>query len=104
MNNDFIQISKFFTPDQIKNKNFNNFVLINQDSFPEIPVNDLKVYFSYLKNGAIKTVYSYNQKPKDNSHSDFVKLLCDYNARCTFSYASIMRKKYFIEKYNSKVN
>jgi hypothetical protein len=104
VNNDFREISKFVTPCQIKDENLNNFILINQDSFPEIAINDLKVYFSYLRNGSVKIVYSYNQKPKDEFHSDFVQLLDSYDAKCVSSYESIIRKNYYIEKYISKFN
>ena len=104
VNNDFRKKSKFLTPCQIKDENLNNFLIINQDSFPEIPINDLKVYFSYLKNHRVKIIYSYNQKPKDKFHSDFVQLLNSFDAKCISSYESIIRKNYYIEKYINKFN
>ena len=104
VNNDFIKISKFLTPCQIKDENLNNFLIINQDSFPEIPINNLKVYFSYLKNHRVKIIYSYNQKPKDKFHSDFVQLLNSFDGKCISSYESIIRKNYYIEKYINKFN
>ena len=72
-------------------------MLINQDSFPEIPEQGLRNYFSLIRNGKIKYVYSYNHENYSRGHCDFRSILIENGMKSAFRTCSDLRKNYFIE-------
>ena len=92
----------YITPDQLENLVVDNQrrVLVNQDSFPEIPEEYLNVYFELINAGYITDVLSYNKKDFTEGHSNFRKMLLKRDVDCKLSFESVMRKDYFIEWYS----
>lgn len=96
-------ISKsYITPDQLGNLVPDNQrrVLINQDSFPEIPEEYLNRYFDLIDTGYITDVFSYNKKDFSDGHTNYREMLTRRNIKCNISFESVMRKGYFIEWYS----
>ena len=96
-------ISKsYITPDQLGNLVPDNQsrVLINQDSFPEIPEEYLNRYFDLIDIGYITDVFSYNKKDFSDGHTNYREMLTRRNIKCNISFESVMRKGYFIEWYS----
>tara|TARA_B100000787_G_scaffold165270_1_gene148965 strand:- start:13771 stop:14739 length:969 start_codon:yes stop_codon:yes gene_type:complete len=104
VNNGLTSVSKkYLTPDQVDGlTNINQRrVLINQDSFPEIPEQYLEIYFDLITSGYITDVLSYNKKDSSFGHADFRSILLSKGIKCLLSVESVMRPGYFIEWYSS---
>lgn len=100
VNVDFNTICEFYTPSQVKKIPYDCYAVVNQDSFPEIPTNQLK---NYLSNNILKInskIFSYNQKPLDKYHSNWTKLLKKKDWKLDYHERSYMRKKYYLEIYS----
>jgi hypothetical protein len=100
VNNKFIEKIKFYTPPQFNKIDLGNYIIINQDSFPEIPKQD---FINYVSNTSVKYVskiFSYNQKPLDKYHINWSKILLDNSWNLVSHQISKTRKKYFIEIYS----
>jgi hypothetical protein len=92
----------YITPDQHENlvADKQRRVLVNQDSFPEIPEEYLNKYFDLIDIGYITDVFSYNKKDFSHGHSNYREMLLKRNIKCNISVESVMRKGYFIEWYS----
>lgn len=104
VNYDLTEITqKYLTPDMIEELSpaSGSRVLINQDSFPEIPEQFLNIYFDLISQGHVTDILSYNKKDPSFGHMDFKQILMKRKIRCCFSMESIMRPGYFIEWYSS---
>ena len=95
-------VQSYITPDQLENLVVDDQrrVLVNQDSFPEIPEEYLNRYFDLIDTGYITDVLSYNKKDFTEGHSNFREMLLKRNIKCKLSFESVMRKDYFIEWYS----
>lgn len=93
----------YLTPDQLYKLSNNNGrrVLINQDSFPEIPSKYLNEYFDLIDSGLVTDVFSYNKKDSSFGHANFREILLSKNIKCLLSIESVMRPGYFIEWYSA---
>jgi hypothetical protein len=74
-------------------------MLINQDSFPEIPEKSLRNYFSLIRKGKIKYIFSYNHENYTYGHSDFRSILIENGMMSAFRICSALRKNYIIELF-----
>lgn len=99
VNFEFKHKCKYHIPSQVEEINKDKYILINQDSFPEIPLNDIKKYISkdLLLPGS--KLFSYNQKPKDNSHIRWDEILKMNSFNLSFEEESKTRSNYFLEIY-----
>ena len=74
-------------------------VLINQDSFPEIPVDILRNYINAFISMGVKHVFSYNQGSQLRGQSDHVRVLLDAGFELLLCHGSVVRKGYRLEYY-----
>lgn len=74
-------------------------MLINQDSFPEIPEKSLMNYFSIISDSKVKYIISYNQETDVSGHSDFRSLIMEYGMLSAFRFCSVLRPGYVIELF-----
>lgn len=86
-----------FTPTQLGQVD----LIINQDSFPEIPEAQLRNYFQIAGEGRLKFLLSYNQEPIDTCHSRFRPLLLERGMESVYRYESPLRPGWFIELFKS---
>ena len=95
VNQEFKNSCRFFIPNQVHEIPSDNYVVINQDSFPEIPITDLHKYTSdgLVTKGA--QLFSYNQKPIDNLHTDWYKLLVDSGWSRSGYFKSKLRREFY---------
>ena len=103
VNNKFIKKLEFYTPSNFKSLKKDEYIIINQDSFPEIPKQDLHKYTNdkLIKNKS--KIYSYNQKPIDDHHSKWNDILKYNGWDLLSSQESLSRRKYFIEVYSKVI-
>ncbi|MDC1470203.1 hypothetical protein N8474_00145 [Gammaproteobacteria bacterium] len=96
-------VQSYITPNQLEDLVHDNQrrVLVNQDSFPEIPEEYLNRYFDLIDTGYITDIFSYNKKDSSEGHSNFREILLKRNIKCKLSVESVMRKDYFIEWYST---
>jgi hypothetical protein len=100
VNNKFMGKIKFYTPPQFNNIESGEYIIINQDSFPEIPKKDFVKYISNSTARQVFKIFSYNQKPLDEYHIDWSKILLNNSWSLVSHQISQTRKKYFIEIYS----
>ena len=94
------KITTYFNPDNIDTELYQEkFVIINQDSFPEIPVQYLQKYFSFIKQNNKSEIYSYNKKDLSDGHCDFQNVLKDNGFYYNYSFESSIRSNYYIQRY-----
>ena len=74
-------------------------ILINQDSFPEIPSECLDNYFQCLNENKIEYVLSYNHEIFADNHVDYRKKLIDIGMSSAIRFESSLRSKYIIELF-----
>lgn len=103
VNNEFIEKLEFYTPSNFDSLKTDEYIIINQDSFPEIPKEDLDKYTNakLIKNKS--KIYSYNQKPIDDQHSKWNDILKYNGWDLLFSKQSSSRRKYFLEVYSKVI-
>ncbi|GAB6098075.1 hypothetical protein JCM14469_43300 [Desulfatiferula olefinivorans] len=98
--NDVGENDKFLYAESFDAESFQGIdMLINQDSFPEIPESSLRNYFSLIHQGKIKYIFSYNQESCTHGHSDFRSILIENGMLSAFRTFSSLRKNYFIELF-----
>ena len=77
-------------------------LLINMDSFPEMTVNEVEKYISFVKNNNVKYLLSYNHKIFDNRHSNFREYIFKADMKLLISYESLVRPGWFVELFKLK--
>ena len=77
-------------------------VLINQDSFPEMPGDILFEYIVKLKSLGCSHIFSYNQHSRLREQSDYCSILQSLNFELVQSLSSSVRKGYRLEYFRLK--
>jgi len=75
------------------------YIMINQDSFPEIPEKYLEKYFSIASKGLISKILSYNKRDGSHGHSNFSKLINKNGLTSKILSPSIFRNEYYFEVF-----
>jgi hypothetical protein len=74
-------------------------LMINMDSFPEMTESEVRKYVNYIKNNNVKYLLSYNHKILDDRHTNFRDYLYNAGMELIISYASIIRRGWYIELF-----
>lgn len=92
--------SKFYLSERISSiESLEADFLINQDSFPEIPLQELDKIFKLIQRSKIKKVFSNNHLSENKSQNNFRKFLKEFNYRVVVSVPNPIRKGYLIEYF-----
>ena len=103
--NDVSKTDQFIYAESFDRSQIDNIdLLVNQDSFPEIPEETLDEYFQLIDEGKIKYVLSYNHENYNDGHSDYRSLLIKHGMSSVFRTCSTLRKNYVIELFCVKHN
>jgi hypothetical protein len=101
--NDVSKADQFIYAETFDRSQIDNIdLLVNQDSFPEIPGEILDEYFQLIDEGKIKYVLSYNHENYKDGHSDYRSLLIKHGMSSVFRTCSTLRKNYVIELFCRK--
>lgn len=74
-------------------------VLINQDSFPEIPSTVLSAYVEKFRGLGVRHVFSYNQRSLIRDQTDHVGILVGAGFDLVYSTSSRVREGYYLEYF-----
>jgi hypothetical protein len=92
----------FLTPTMFSSECLSGeYIVINQDSFPEIPEKYLKKYFSIISKGLVSKIISYNKRDNSYGHTNFSKLINENGLTSRSLSPSIFRNEYFFEVFES---
>jgi len=92
----------FLTPSMFSSEFLSGeYILINQDSFPEIPEKYLKKYFSIISKGLVSKIISYNKRDNSYGHTNFSKLINENGLTSRSLSPSIFRNGYFFEVFEN---
>ena len=76
--------------------------LINQDSFPEIPKNEIEKIFNFINSSKVKKIFSNNHASDNQTQTDFRSILKKLNYVKKISFPNPIRRGYLIEMYEKK--